>query len=157
VSRRYEWLEPGAEVISDPEEIADMFDEWEPVPGDEVVLVMGNPWATAAVLQNTPDGIIETLREWIELVEASRPPVVVDATTNRRELMGTNSTTTSAADETVTLDMLAEQLGTDAETAAGFAGHINWRFGETRITQQEADEIGEIWTKSLADREAEQA
>jgi hypothetical protein len=88
MSRRYEWLEPGAEVVSDPEEIADMSDGWGgEVPAGLVALVMGNPWATAAVLHNTPDNIIATLREWIELVEASRPPVVIDASTDKqREL-----------------------------------------------------------------------
>jgi alkanesulfonate monooxygenase SsuD/methylene tetrahydromethanopterin reductase-like flavin-dependent oxidoreductase (luciferase family) len=82
MSRRYEWLEPGCELVTDPDEMMDIWDEdGEPEPG-QAYLVLGNPYATAALIPGTPDEIIATLQEYIDIVRANTPPTVVDAVTN---------------------------------------------------------------------------
>lgn len=68
MSRRYEFLEDGAQLITG-NDLIEEFEDWDlSVPA---ALVLGNPWATAAVLTGTPDQIISQLRAYISVVEGS--------------------------------------------------------------------------------------
>jgi len=81
VSRRYEFLDAAAAVlVTDPEELADVFD------GDVfdgyvidgyVALVIGNPYDCAGVLHGSRQGIAATLRRLLALVEMDTSPPAV--------------------------------------------------------------------------------
>jgi hypothetical protein len=70
MSKRWEFLEEGAELIVGPDDLLEEFGQetYDDGVGD-VALVMGNPWATAAVLCGTRESIAATLRQWLALVE----------------------------------------------------------------------------------------
>jgi len=69
VSRRYEFLEHGAELLTG-DDLYDISDDW--LPGEiesTVALVIGNPYATAGVLHGTRGDIAAVLCGWLALVE----------------------------------------------------------------------------------------
>lgn len=85
MSKRYEFLDDAAELVTNPdylEELSDTTDsDWdvpEMVKSGNVVLVIGNPWATAGALYGTREQIADTLRGWLAIVEAP-VPVIVEA------------------------------------------------------------------------------
>lgn len=69
MSRRYEFLEDGASLISG-EDLLDLNEDWtEADIRDGFALVLGNPYATAGVLYGTRESIANQLRTWLALVE----------------------------------------------------------------------------------------
>lgn len=69
MSRRYEFLEDGVEVLT-PQEVDDnhVFEVF-PLDADQVALVLGNPYATAGVLVGTRERLQARLQEWIDLLK----------------------------------------------------------------------------------------
>lgn len=70
MSARYEFLESGAELVTDADDMADMAENGaEDHEAGYVYLVLGNPYATAAVLSGTRESIAAELRDLLALVE----------------------------------------------------------------------------------------
>jgi len=67
MSKRYEFLSGGGELITDPDELADKFGG-DVQPG-HYALVLGDPYATAAVITGPREQIAQELRDLLAIVE----------------------------------------------------------------------------------------
>jgi hypothetical protein len=68
MSRHYEFLHDDAQLLEEPEQLAEAFPEWEPADG-AAALVIGNPWDAAGVITGTRSEIAARLRAYLALVD----------------------------------------------------------------------------------------